>query len=126
MPENAFKSKSATTMLTCTDIIKERQLEFEEIAQEIVDNLGEVNCCILLVFCQNCQFKIPPGKGSVSPMPTVPMQRAMTIFVFHTSVNGMMIVLRNTKRITRTLIRPALREDVGLSLENAWKMPTVG
>ena len=39
-PENAFKIEQATKNLNCQDIIRERHLNFEEIAQEIVNSFG--------------------------------------------------------------------------------------
>ena len=42
MPEDAFKSESETTIVTCREILQQRFLEFEEIAQEIVESFGEM------------------------------------------------------------------------------------
>ena len=41
MSENAFKAEASTTILTCEEILRNRFLDFEEIAKEIVESLGK-------------------------------------------------------------------------------------
>ena len=43
LPENAFKSETETKIETCRNILNDRSLEFETIAQEIVESFGKVD-----------------------------------------------------------------------------------
>ena len=43
LPENAFKSETETKIESCRNILNDRSLKFEEIAQEIVESFGEVD-----------------------------------------------------------------------------------
>jgi hypothetical protein len=53
LPENAFKSKTETKIEPCRNILNDRNLEFEKIAQEIVDSFGEAHLTCSFIF-QNC------------------------------------------------------------------------
>ena len=65
IPENAFMSENETKIKTCRNILNDRNLEFEEIAQEIVNSFGEVHLIYSFIF-QNLFYKIQRARILVS------------------------------------------------------------
>ena len=103
LPENAFKSETETKIETCRNILNDKSLEFEEIAQEIVESFGKVDSNIFYI--KSVLYKVQQARILVSVILMMTVKRRLVMM--------------------KMLMWFALTEDVSLLPGSAWKMRTV-